>query len=69
MPDDILGEKQVLCIEGDVVLTKQDFSNQLNSYSIPKEIYLFKNFTYTESNKINRGETLNKISNAKKQIL
>ena len=69
LPDEILGEKQILCIEGTTRLTKQDLSKQLDSYSIPKEIYFFKKFIYTVSNKINRGETLNQITDDKKQIL
>ncbi|MBL1279560.1 MAG: AMP-binding protein [Fluviicola sp.] len=70
LPDNFLGEKIVLCIEGDSVeLKTSTFSSILTKYQIPKEIYHFEQFLRTPSGKINRIETLKTISDAKKQIL
>lgn len=59
--DDLLGERIILVIEGE----KTDTSTLLNAikssvdaYETPKKIYWVKDFTETNSSKINRIETL-----------
>lgn len=68
--DETLGEKHIICIEdSEPHYSKADFARLLDPYAIPKEIYGFQSFVYTESGKINRPETLKTISNAQKQVL
>ncbi|MCH2225053.1 MAG: AMP-binding protein [Crocinitomicaceae bacterium] len=70
LPDYELGEKHVLCIEGEVVnYEKTEFSSVLGKYEIPKEIIFLSAFKYTESGKINRVETLKLIHNGTRQVL
>ncbi|KOS04922.1 O-succinylbenzoic acid--CoA ligase [Flavobacterium akiainvivens] len=59
VPDDVLGNKLVLVIEGEpfTIATKQ--FDVLGRYEKPKEIYFVKQFTETGSGKIRRTETLN----------
>ncbi|MBL4862540.1 MAG: AMP-binding protein [Crocinitomicaceae bacterium] len=70
LDDETLGQKHVLCIEGNKEnkLNKTSF-RLLSAFLIPKEIYYFDSFAYTESNKINRMETLKFLVNAKKKVL
>lgn len=67
IPDTIFGEKLVLVVEGESlkvdtlkieIFTKIKQLKQLNKYEIPKEIHFIKNFIETETQKINRKETL-----------
>ncbi|NRA11253.1 MAG: O-succinylbenzoic acid--CoA ligase, partial [Crocinitomicaceae bacterium] len=71
LEDSKLGNKVVLCIESKetIELTKSIFTYSLDPYQIPKEIYFFETFNRTESNKINKLETIKDLSNAKKQVL
>jgi len=57
LPDEVLGEKLVLVIEGDK--SEFDFNIiDLTKYETPKEIYFVKTFVETETRKIKRGHTL-----------
>ncbi len=71
LEDSKLGNKVVLCIESKEtnVFSKSTFTNLLEPYRIPKEVYFFETFCRTESNKINKLETIKVISDAKKQVL
>ncbi len=58
LPDEILGEKLVLIIEGESFeLDKKALNNILSKYEIPKEIYFVDNFVVTGTKKINRIKT------------
>jgi len=73
IPDDVLGEKLVLVIEGDVtssarlpdghVVEKSQISNlrSLSKYEKPKEIFFVEQFVETETKKIQRQKTLDLI--------
>lgn len=65
------GSKVVLCVESalSINLKKSQFSEFLDPYQLPKEIYFFKEFIRTSSDKINRIETIKFISSAEKQVL
>ena len=71
LEDSKLGNKVVMCIESKETnaYSKSTFTNLLDIYQIPKEIYFFNTFCRTESNKINKLETITVISDAKKQVL
>lgn len=64
IPDEILGEKLVLIVEGDKdeSLTNTISSlDKMSKYEKPKEIYFVKQFVETETKKIQRAKTLRKI--------
>ena len=71
VPDTLLGEKLILCIETieSFFINKEELTQLLPMYHVPKEIYFFSKFTRTESAKINKQETLINLSDAKKQVL
>lgn len=72
LEDALLGQKIILCIEGQLSfeLSKSTFESTLTRFEIPKEIYFFKHFEYTESNKISRLKTLEtNLKNALQQVL
>ena len=71
LPDDVLGEKVILCIQNDSIvgLSKNSFYPFITKRIVPKEIYYFSNLIYTHSNKIDRKATLKTINSAKKQVL
>ncbi|RED93884.1 AMP-binding protein [Marinoscillum furvescens] len=58
IPDERLGERVVLLVEGDKPTL--DFSH-IDKYQRPKAVYALDQFAYTTSGKINRLETLKKI--------
>ena len=59
IPDDILGEKLILLIEGEnYQITKKHFS-KLSRFEIPKAIFFIPKFLETGSGKIHRYKTLN----------
>ena len=60
-PDDLLGEKVVLVVEGDKINITLE---SLEKFEKPKVIYFISNFIETESGKINKVETI-KIMNLK----
>ena len=58
IPDEILGEKLILLIEGkNYQITKEHFSN-LSRFEIPKETFFLPKFLETGSGKIHRYKTL-----------
>ena len=69
LPDDVLGDKLVLIIEDQEFKFKiQNLKFKINNlpsldkFEIPKEIYFVKRFEETETKKIQRQKTLDKIS-------
>lgn len=66
IPDNALGEKLILIIESGVISSEVEKSYKerisglkiLSKYEIPKAIYLLKSFVETETNKIQRKQTL-----------
>ena len=55
-PDEYLGEKLVLIIEGKE--TKINFTkSNLTKYEVPKTIYFLDKFIETETGKVNRKQT------------
>lgn len=69
LPDDVLGEKLVICVEGNCDFQRDSFSSVLDKYEIPKELFAFEAFIRTESGKVNRLKTIALKSHAKKQVL
>ena len=58
VPDEILGEKCILVIEGkNYQITKKYFS-KLSRFEIPKEVFFIPKFIETGSGKIRRFKTL-----------
>ena len=60
IPDEKLGEKLVLMVEGNQQEINIDLA-QFSKFEIPKEIYFLNNFVETESAKIQRKKTIAKI--------
>lgn len=70
VPDDRLGERHILCIEcSESNLNLQQLKNLLDAKEVPRTLYLFERFEYTESGKINRLETLKKLNHATERVL
>lgn len=67
IPDEKLGQQVILCVEGNSF--DQGLLGGLTRFERPKCIYYFKAFSYTASNKINRLQTMNRISDATRQVL
>lgn len=67
IPDELLGNKLILCIEGSSFNT--DLLKMLDKYEKPKEIYFWNRFSYTASDKIDRINTMKKLKDARKQVL
>ncbi len=63
IPDDQLGEKLVLVIEGKPLSKLPDFKTILSRFEVPKEIIYLKNFERTLSGKVKRQASLEKIRN------
>jgi O-succinylbenzoic acid--CoA ligase len=65
IPDDTLGEKLILCIEGledELLLKKLRNTTLLSKFEIPKEVYFANVFLETPTKKIQRTKTLNLIN-------
>jgi hypothetical protein len=66
LPDEKLGSKVVLFIEGEESVSKteliQEFVKNLSKYEIPKEVYFIPRFIETSTQKINRIETIRETS-------
>ena len=60
-PDEILGEKVILVIEAKPFSIENSVFSQLSKYQIPKEILFLESFERTETNKINRKKSLEKL--------
>ena len=55
--DELLGSKVVLIIESKKYKLKEDTFKCLDKFEIPKKIYFIDNFSYTNTNKIDRLKT------------
>jgi O-succinylbenzoic acid--CoA ligase len=66
IPDDQLGQKMVLLIEGFPISGEKKIlailKEQLHAYEVPKKIYHIREFIRTETGKINRAKTAALIS-------
>ena len=60
-PDEILGEKVILVLEATPFSFDNSVFSELSKYQIPKEILFLEAFERTETNKINRKKTLEKL--------
>ena len=60
-PDEILGEKVVLVLEATPFSIENNVFSELSKYQIPKEILFLQTFERTETNKINRKKSLEKL--------
>ena len=60
-PDEILGEKVILVLESTPFSIENKTFSELSKYQIPKEILFLEAFERTETNKINRKKTLEKL--------
>ena len=62
IPDEILGHKLVLLMEGigelDVIMNEIKSLSTLTKYELPKEVYVVPKFIETETKKIQRKKTL-----------
>lgn len=69
--DDYLGQKVIIVIESyeNIELKKDDFKGILDLYEVPKEFFVLQNFKRTNSDKINRSETIKLIKDAGIKIL
>ena len=61
LPDEKLGEKVILVVEGSPFEMDKTIFSEVSKYQIPKEIVFVSNFVETETNKINRKKTLEKL--------
>jgi O-succinylbenzoic acid--CoA ligase len=57
-PDETLGEKAVLYVEGEPINIEESVFNVLNKYEIPKEIIFIPKFKETATGKIMRKESI-----------
>jgi O-succinylbenzoic acid--CoA ligase len=57
-PDEELGEKVVLYVEGEPIVIEESVFNVLNKYEIPKEILFIPKFKETATGKIMRKESI-----------
>ena len=60
LPDEKLGEKVILVLEGKPFEVDNTIFSDLSKYQIPKEVVFIDKFIETETNKINRKKTLEK---------
>lgn len=60
-PDEILGEKVILVIEATPFSIENIVFSELSKYQIPKEILFLESFERTETQKINRKKSLEKL--------
>lgn len=68
-PDDILGTKVVLVIEGNEQKLATSIFESLDKFEKPKEVLFVPKFVETETKKINRIQTLEKIKFQNKKVL
>ncbi len=66
LPDELLGQKLVLVLEGTVdknrFLDLDDISNLLDRYEMPKEVFVLPEFVRTNNGKLNRTATTSLIN-------
>lgn len=65
LPDERLGQKLILIVEGEIINNLQDMISKLDldKFEMPKEIYYIPQFKYTVNGKIIRDKTLSLIEN------
>ncbi|MDD4967957.1 MAG: AMP-binding protein [Paludibacter sp.] len=69
LSDEVLENKVVLVIESEAYSTEQEedlkarLENVLSKYEMPKQLFYVPNFSYSESNKVLRKESLEKAIN------
>jgi O-succinylbenzoic acid--CoA ligase len=61
LPDAVLGTKVVLVIEGTQQKIASSIFEILHKFEKPKEVFFVSEFVETETNKVNRNQTLKKI--------
>ncbi len=64
LPDESLGEKLILVIEGDEYELPQDVFDDVEKYEKPKKVYFVKDFHETENGKVKRKEILASLKNS-----
>lgn len=70
LPDERLGQRHILCIEAlESNLNLEQLKERLGAKEVPRTLYLFERFIYTESGKIHRLETLKKLQHAAERVL
>lgn len=62
-PDETLGERVILIVEGEEIDVKDDTFTTLDTYSKPKKTYFLTKFIETSSGKIQRIKTLQLLKN------
>lgn len=62
LPDEKFGEKVILVLEGKSFEIENAIFSELSKFQIPKEIVFVDKFVETETNKINRRKTLEKLA-------
>jgi O-succinylbenzoic acid--CoA ligase len=60
-PDEILGEKVIIVLEAMPFSIENNVFSELSKYQIPKEILFLESFVRTETQKINRKKSLEKL--------
>lgn len=60
-PDEILGEKVILVLEATPFFIENKVFSELSKYQMPKEILFLESFVRTETQKINRKKSLEKL--------
>ena len=68
LPDAVLGTRVVLIIEGEVKEIDAVIFDSLDKFEKPKEVFFVSEFVETETKKINRSQTLEKIKLQKIRI-
>lgn len=62
VPDEKLGEKLVLIIEGEKFTVNEDAYSELVKYERPKQVFFIRQFLETETGKIQRKQILKQIA-------
>lgn len=62
IPDEKFGEKVILVVEGKSFKPDDSIFSEVSKYQTPKEIVFIEQFVETETNKINRKKTLEKLT-------
>ena len=62
IPDDVLGEKLVLVIEGEPFVLSEEFFTIFRKYEKPREIFFIQKFVETGSGKVQRAATVNAVN-------
>jgi o-succinylbenzoate---CoA ligase len=57
-PDEILGQKVVLYVEGEPMVVEESVFDVLNKFEMPKEVLFIPKFKETATGKIMRNESI-----------